>query len=169
MFNRHCDVPIRGLSWPAVLGFVLLSAAGCATKKPVPVSGTVTLDGQPVKEAAVYFHAVGAAEKEGRMAVGLTDEHGKFDLSTLGDKDGAFERQYKVTIHKYVLGLAIPDFPNSVDGRAARREWFYENVELKGIHPYKNALPEKYAHITSSALECKVAGPTTVDFPLTSK
>lgn len=162
-------VSTRRLTRSTVLAFVLLCAAGCAAKKPVPVSGTVTLDGQPVKEAAVYFYAVGGDHKQSRMAAGITDEHGKFDLSTLGDKDGAFPRQYKVVIQKYVLSVPVPDFPNTVDGRAARREWFYENVESKGIQPYKNSLPEKYAHLNSTTLECNVTGPTTVDFPLTSK
>jgi hypothetical protein len=155
----------------AGLAMVLLTAAGCASKyTPVPVSGVVTLDGQPVSKATVYFYAVGD-EKEGRPAQGATDENGEFRLSTLGKEDGALPGEYKVVVHKYVPtqpNLKIPDFPNTPEGKSERDDFIYRNFEAKGIQPFKNALPDKYGDSNTTPLTCKVTGRMTVKFELTS-
>jgi hypothetical protein len=43
--------------------------------KPVPVSGTVTLNGQPIEGAEVSFFP---ADAKGRAATGMTDMAGRF-------------------------------------------------------------------------------------------
>jgi hypothetical protein len=169
--QHHPPRPGR-LFWPAGLAVVLLTAAGCTSKyTPVPVSGVVTLDGQPVNKATVYFYAVGD-DKEGRPAQGATDENGEFNLSTLGNGDGALPGDYKVVVHKYVPtqpNLKIPDFPNTPEGRAERSDFIYRNFEAKGIQPFKNALPPKYGDSNTTPLNCKVAGKMTVKLELTSR
>jgi len=52
-----------------------LSAAGCGDNKPV-VSGSVTLDGQPVASGAIQFFPVSG---EGQTA-GATIEHGRYQV-----------------------------------------------------------------------------------------
>jgi hypothetical protein len=172
--RNHLIVPLRaGCYLRSVAAIALLFAvAGCGGKyKPVPVSGTVTLDGQPVKNATVYFYAVGD-ERDGRPAYGATNENGEFKLSTMGNNDGALPRKYKVVITQYVPSnpnLKMPDFPDTQEGRDAKSDFIYRNYEAKGIAPIKNALPEVYGDQNSTPLECEVKGKMTVKFELTSR
>jgi hypothetical protein len=161
------------LSGLAGFALLVLAAAGCGSKKytPVPVSGVVTLDGKPVEKATVFFYAVGD-EREGRPANGITDKNGEFRLSTLGTNDGALPADYKVVIHKYVPtlpNLKMPDFPNTVEGRAARDDWRYRNYEAKGIQPFTNSLPAKYGDSGTTPLNCKVEGEATLKFELSNQ
>lgn len=156
----------------AALVALALAAVGCGGKyTPVPVNGVVTLDGKAVEGATVYFYAVGD-EREGRPAQGVTDKSGEFYLSTMKDGDGALRREYKVVIHKYVPSrpnLKMPDFPNTVEGQAAKQDFIYNNFEAKGIQPFKNSLPDKYGDTNSTPLSCSVKGRMSVKFELTSK
>jgi Domain of unknown function (DUF6795) len=99
-----------------------LIAVGCGGGgTPVPVSGTVTLDGKPVVGAVVTFHVLGD-DKDGRLASGLTDRTGMFHLKS-GSEDGVRPGEYKVVIVKNVLvgpQLKIPDFPDTPEGRNQR-------------------------------------------------
>lgn len=150
----------------------LLVLNGCGGKNtPVPVSGVVTLDGQPVKGATVYFYAVGD-EREGRPAYGATNENGEFQLSTLGTNDGALRRKYKVVITQYVPSnpnLKMPDFPDTPEGREAKSDFIYRNFEAKGVQPFVSALPAIYADSNTTPLECEVKGKMTVKFELKSQ
>jgi Domain of unknown function (DUF6795) len=164
-------LPGPGRLVPAGLAIVLLTAAGCGGKfTPVPVSGVVTLDGQPIEGATVYFYAVGD-EKDGRPAHGTTDKEGKFKLSTLGDEDGALRRNYKVVITKYVPtipNLKIPDFPDTLEGRNDRSDFMYRNFEAKGIQPFRNALPPIYGDSNTTPLSSNITESTTLKFELKS-
>jgi hypothetical protein len=154
------------------LTLLLFALAGCGGRyTPVPVSGVVTLDGEPIAGATVFFYVTGDS-KDGRLATGTTDKEGKFRLSTLGKNDGALPRPYKVVIHKYVPtkpNLKIPEFPKTPEGRAQREDFMYENFQAQGIQPFKNSLPTQYADSKSTPLECNVTGSTTVKFDLVSK
>ncbi len=60
----HLPLRLAGLT------VLLVAAAGCDVRRtPVPVSGTVTLDGRPIEGAIVTFHLVGD-DKESRPATG---------------------------------------------------------------------------------------------------
>lgn len=70
---------------------ILLLVAGCQKTDQPPlgtVHGLVTLDGQPLTNAIVYFSPDGG----GRVSQDMTDSKGEFDLvyigSTLGAKTG---------------------------------------------------------------------------------
>ncbi len=70
---------------------ILLLATGCQKTDQPPlgtVHGVVTLDGQPLPNAIVYFSPDGG----GRVSQDMTDANGEFDLvyigSTLGAKTG---------------------------------------------------------------------------------
>ena len=73
---------------PIVLG----CSPGSATSR---VSGTVTMDGEPLAGVQVTFYPVGG---EGRPAIGNTDEGGSFRLSTFEPGDGAAPGEYEVAI-----------------------------------------------------------------------
>lgn len=63
--------------------------------KTHPVTGTVTLDGQPVEGATVSFQMDGKSK-----AVGVTNDRGEYALSTSEPNDGVPAGQYMVTIAK---------------------------------------------------------------------
>jgi hypothetical protein len=60
------------------------------------VNGSVTLDGKPLSGATVTFMPVDATS--GRMAGGITDDDGQFQLTTFDEGDGALPGEYKATV-----------------------------------------------------------------------
>jgi hypothetical protein len=87
---------------------VLALASGCGTSEfeLAPVSGTVTLDGEPVAAARVIFEP----QRDGQEAFsagpgsdGMTDEAGRYSLRTSVSGDaGAVIGQHRVTISTYL-------------------------------------------------------------------
>ena len=152
------------------LTVLLVAAAGCdGLRTPVPVNGTVTLDGTPVEGATVTFHLLGD-DKEGRPATGQTDRTGTFHLKT-GNEVGARPGEYKVVIVKNVLAdpkLKMPDFPDTPEGRNQREHFVWKHFG-DDQPPYRNVLPDKYGDLKVTPLTCKVPGDSPVHFPLTSK
>jgi hypothetical protein len=93
MTPRVCLVP---------LAFAILST-GCGGNsiKTSPVSGRVTVDGQPLSNALVTFLPVGGGAGQSRpSSIGTTDENGRYTLVlNNGDKTaGAVEGKHKVSI-----------------------------------------------------------------------
>jgi hypothetical protein len=84
--------------------------AGC-TGDPydiVPVSGQVTLDGDPVAEATVSFEPVGEGNEPqlGPGSFGVTDAEGRYTLETVDRRRGAVVGEHRVTISTF---RAAPD------------------------------------------------------------
>ena len=160
----HRSVPLVGLT---VLLFV---GAGCGGRRtPIPVSGTVTLDGKPVEGAIVTLHLFGD-DKEGRLATGQTDRTGTFHLKT-GNEAGARPGEYKVVIVKNVLAgpkRKMPDFPDTPEGRNQREHFLWKQFKDDQL-PYRNVLPDRYGNLKATPLTCQVRGDSPVQFPLTSK
>ena len=79
--------------------FVFLSVlSGCGNKYgTTPVTGTVTLDGEPLAGAYVIFYPV-----EGGRAnsTSKTNDKGEFELSYTHDSGGAIPGSYKVLVSK---------------------------------------------------------------------
>jgi hypothetical protein len=86
---------MRSLTIMVVLFAVLLGAAGCGQRQPVPVRGVVTLDGRALADVAVLFVP---EDESGRPANGYTNAGGEFALRTFTSGDGAFPGPYKVII-----------------------------------------------------------------------
>lgn len=85
----------------AVVGVVALALAGCGGgPKLARVSGVVTVDGRPYKNAIVSFQPVAAAggENAGMGSTALTDEQGRYTLMTIDGKSGAVVGKHKVRI-----------------------------------------------------------------------
>jgi hypothetical protein len=72
----------------------------------VPAHGVVTFDGGPAAGAVVRFHSPNINEKDAWHPQAMTDEDGKFTLSTFERNDGAPEGRFVVTVtwHKDVIG-----------------------------------------------------------------
>jgi hypothetical protein len=79
----------RSLQHCVMLTALALSGCGNANMNVAPVSGTVTLDGAPLKAASVTFQP----KDGGRPSFGVTNEQGRYvleySLNELGAKVGA--------------------------------------------------------------------------------
>jgi hypothetical protein len=93
---------LRSAAVATAAGFLMTLAAGCGGGPTyVPVSGTVTYNGQPYANAFVSFQPVGGKghENPGRGSMGLTDEHGKFTLAVDPDTPGALAGPHAIRIY----------------------------------------------------------------------
>ena len=92
----------------AVVGcMALVAASGCGRSGPEigRVSGLVTLDGQPLPEAFVFFkHAEG-----GRIARAITDEQAAYVLNFSNEAAGAIVGENTVRISTFVEVLRDDD------------------------------------------------------------
>ena len=118
--------------------FVAVAVAGCGQSETVPVTGTVTMNGQPGTEAEVIF-----TPSKGRVASGTTDAAGRFSLSTNKPGDGAVPGDHKVTVVEYYPPGKPP--PMTSGGPPSR-------------------FPQKYAESSQSPFQAKVERGAKNDF-----
>ena len=88
-----------------VSGFLVgCGGAPAATPLPetVPVTGVITLDGQPIAAAAVTFIPQG--QTKGIECQGTTDEGGRYQLQQQHGAEGAPPGSYKVVISRLLRG-----------------------------------------------------------------
>ena len=85
---------MRRLSFVALACSAMLLAAGCGVSH-TPVSGMVTVDGQPHGDLVISFMPV---EGGGLTAVGTADGDGKFQMGTEKPNNGVKPGKYKVTV-----------------------------------------------------------------------
>src|SRR6056297_3482328 len=68
-------------------------------KETFPVTGTITVDGQPVRQLAVKCHPdAGIDEADPTISSAFTDADGKFEISTYETGDGVPAGAYTLTI-----------------------------------------------------------------------
>jgi hypothetical protein len=143
------------------LGVVCVFLLGCnsSTITVLPVTGVVTLDGQPLEQAIVTFYPTSG---QPLPAGGHTDSAGKFTLKTIEgphERIGALPGSYKVVVVK----------TKALTGRKS------DDPGLSSeLGPYDMKLewitPEKYADHATTELTCEVsAGMTPPQFDLKSK
>jgi hypothetical protein len=137
---------------PLLIASVLLTA-GCKPPPPntIPVTGVVTLDGQPLVAANVSFFPQG--ETTGRGGMGQTDAEGRFTVhlhnnqSTEKGPPGLFAGQYKVIISKLVNPDGTP---------------FIASEDVAPIDSNaKDLVPEAYSNFELSKLTADVQPPDT--------
>lgn len=93
-------------------GFVLIGllAAGCGgSSAETPVSGTVTLDGDPLAGAAVVFRPTGGTPGNG--GTGVTGPDGKYTLVGPQGQKGLPNGSYKVTVSRPLRKDGTPPPP----------------------------------------------------------
>ena len=140
----------------AAAGLAALLAAGCGKTPPpiVPAQGVITLDGRPLNKVEVRFVPVEGYGGE-YIAVGVTDEAGRFQLTCNG-KPGACACQNRVVV-------IDTDPPPRLQGENAQAE-LAQYLQSLGGRP----IPPKYGSLAESPLEAAVtAGRTEYDFDLT--
>jgi len=84
----------------AVAALVLAAGCGGDGRKIVPVSGVVTVNGEPAKNVIVTFQPVGekGEDNPGRGSSAYTDESGRDALIYDGEKPGALTGKHRVRI-----------------------------------------------------------------------
>ncbi len=83
-----------------VLGTTML-VTGCGGGRfaTAPVSGQVTVDGEPVANVLVTFTPIGSAAELGPGSTGRTDASGRYTLELVGgDRAGAQPGRHRVTL-----------------------------------------------------------------------
>lgn len=122
----------------------------------MPVSGTVTLDGDPVEGALVTF----SPEGDGHAAAGTTDGSGQYVLTTEINGDGAVPASYKVIITKFEKKAQPMNPEEDIDAAYAAAEAAGEDITGTGRRRMpagpKNFLPAKYQNPQTSGLDATV-------------
>jgi len=142
-----------------LIGVVAVVALGCGgSKKAVPVSGTVTLDGKPLANATVSFQPwapKGKMDAGGVGSTGKTNEKGEFTLTLVNGGTGAVTGKHRVVILSHTQ--AADD-----DGDARPK---------RGGPEITNRVPERYGPGGKDELSFDVpsGGTNKADFPLTSQ
>jgi hypothetical protein len=127
--------------------FVLSLILGCGNGVSGRVSGTVSLDGKPLADAAVTFYP----EVSGAMSVGMTDTNGNYELAVSHTVKGIVPGRYKVTIS------------------TAREERAGNAPGAASIPAVPELVPPKFTDHNSTDLIREVkAGSQKMDFALTS-
>ena len=165
----------------AVIGLVCMVAlvvsvgcSGATGPKTEPVSGAVTLDGQPLAGATVVFSPSGG---EGKAASGVTDASGNYKLTTTNAGDGAVLGSYQVAITKTEGSSINVDLTGLSQEEAMKKsmEAYYSSDQYKkqgskdaaAAVDVKSAVPAKYGDAKTSGLTADVkAGPNTFNFDL---
>lgn len=134
-----------------LLAIVISISVGCgeSSKYPLaPVTGVVTLDGEPLADAVVNFQPM-ASSKDGKVGAGSnarTDEQGRFVLNTIDDHPGAVVAKHRVRIYSY-----SPESPR---------------VDDTDSGPPKERVPQRYNYRSKLTFEVPAAGTNEANFDL---
>lgn len=123
--QRYCMLSILILS--------LTALSGCSQSGPeiATVSGTVTLDGQPLANATVTFQPA-----SGRPSYGTTDQDGKYTMGYTMDRSGVVVGKNTVYIRTYM---------EDEEGRVVQKEFlpakYHDKSELTAeVEQKKNVI-----------------------------
>jgi hypothetical protein len=145
----------------------IVTAAGCSgSKRPptYPVTGTVTMKGQPLADATVVFVPAEGATHE--AASGTTDAAGQYKLGTFAGDDGAQEGEYRIKVAKYDTKKPTQADKEAYVSYEEEQKRQFPTDELP-TPPSKNLLNKKYeSEITSGLTHTVTKGANTVDLKL---
>lgn len=140
----------------ALAGLALLS--GCSNQPELAaVTGTVTMNGKPLKNVKVAFQPDPDKGTRGSGSAGVTDDNGTFTLTYDGGKPGA------LVGHHRVLLTDLDVFGNVFVGRGNYR------TEAPGgpkETPKTSRLPDTYSNLARTPVQVEVKpgmSPVTID------
>ena len=135
---------------------VLLLTSGCGSDYPPlgPVSGKVTVDGEPVPVGRIVFYP-----SKGRPAMGTIGEDASYELTTFNPGDGALVGNHTVTIKA-----------TRTTGSSGPKNFEEEAQGIQFIHGTTEWLvPQKYSDRSTTPLTAAVkAESNTINFDLIS-
>lgn len=121
--------------------FAFLSLGGCGGRSDIGrVSGTITLEGQPLANARVIFQPQAA----GSASYGVTDAEGHYTLQYNADTEGAMIGRHTVSVSTFMAGDPDADPPGQIS---------------------EERIPAKY-NATSELMAEVTAGDNSIDFAL---
>lgn len=126
-------------------------SVGCGSSAPATVTGTVTLDGDPVEDALVMFTPLTG----GRPAAGRTDAQGKYELVYSRSSDGAGLGEHQVeitTADELEQDDGIEVIPERIPAEYNARSELTRNIE-KGANVFDFALESGGEIVDSAAAE----------------
>jgi hypothetical protein len=136
----------------------LITGCGNGAIATLKVTGTVTIDGEPLANANINFTP--KTEGQGNPGYAITDEKGFYKLQTLlgaaeaGTTPGDYD-VYITCVERGEAWSASPGDPSS--------------APPGGMRPSRSLIPERYGNTATSGLSAKVEkGNLVHDFPLTS-
>ncbi len=136
---------------PFLPAVVLITLSGCGSTTGLPVTGTVTLDDQPLPNALIFFYPEGRTA--GLGGSGRTGPDGKYELIPAQGRKGIAPGDYKVVISRPLRRDGSPADPNVPPIESDARE----------------TLPAIYSDRELSKLSAKVSKEKAVhDFTLRS-
>jgi hypothetical protein len=140
----------------AAVAALCLLAAGCGGKhKFVPVSGRITMDGQPLAHVHVEFRPQG--EDPGPTSYGSTDADGRFTLKVASQQfsgDGAVPGKHRVSVCTILQGEAKMSTDPSLGSE--------DGAGLGG----KELIPARYNDQTTLEFDVPPGGTDQADFQL---
>ena len=135
-----------------VAGVLLAAGAGCSKEAYTlaPVSGRVTLNGDPLPNASINFQPIGEGKKEpGPGSFGRTDADGRYTLYVVGTKrKGAVVGNHRVTV-------------STQSGDPSRRD-------ADDRPPPPEKIPARYNAPTTLTCEVPPGGRSDADLALTA-
>ena len=157
-------VPNRGwlVLWlPALL--CLGTLVGCGGSGMISVEGIVTLDGEPVAEAALSFTG-----PDGQVSAGTTDASGKFSLEAAPGTNQVAVVKTKSSVDQADL-TAAPSQEQEEEGAAEEMGDEMPDIEVTDSD-IEWIIPTKYANVRTSGLTIEVSkGMDPAKFDLTSQ
>ena len=173
----------------ALLGIGLLVGCGPSNPPTYKVSGVVKLDGKPVPGATISF--VPDSGTEAQPAAGISDNEGKYALTTFASGDGAMKGMYLVTVLKVQTEAGQSPYdaykePEKKEEPTSDKEQTLDDMYSAYGNAYsgppegagqgrqpasKDLLPAKYKTKETSGLRQVVtdSGPNNIDLELVSK
>lgn len=138
-----------------LLGWLALATVvGCGGEfQTASVSGVVTLDGEPLSNASVYFQPQrrGSDPITGPPSIGVTDDQGRYNATTTEGHNGALVGAHRVSISTFEKRMVDPK--NS------------DRTEVVS----KERVPQRYRSPSELTLEVPSGGVSDADFQLISK
>ena len=125
--------------------------AGCGGGL-APVSGTVTLDGEPVAGAKVTFLPAGP----GIPATGTTDATGRYQLRIGSGRTGVPRGRYGVTVSKLKVSTVTEGEARRVAAAASVGAVETEPTSDGLVQVIEHVVPRRYADPATSGLEVDV-------------
>jgi hypothetical protein len=143
---------VHVMFWVVFLAIIGSGCGGGTSAEPkldlVPVTGVVTLNGEPLADADVAFYFDGSPPTGFLSSGAKTDSSGKFVVMT-GSKPGTVPGRYKVTISRFTM----------LDGSPIRAqpEVGIDLEQLRMGGQLKQAIPDRYSDPATTELSAAVA------------
>ena len=132
---------------------LLTLPVGCGSEFPLAdVSGVVTLDGEPLSNATVFFQPVQSSSNPvvGPPSIGVTDESGRYSVSTHKLGSGAVVGTHEVSISTFETRMKDPENSDALEVVSQER------------------VPQRYRAPSELNFEVTSRGTDSADFSLTS-